>query len=80
MLKLAVRNTLTQWIGTDTRFRLDLVFMKDPKSIESITCNCPQEKSDHVMIEVLMTENLGCIREEDHKIRRKNYKRWIILP
>ncbi len=44
MLKLAMENTLTQWIAIDTRFRsdgvplrLDSVFMKDPEIIESVT-------------------------------------------
>lgn len=82
MLKIAMKNTLTQWIGTNTRFRgddqpfrLHLVFMKDPEIIGRVTYDLPSGKSDHVMIKFLMNENLSCIRKEDHKIGRLNYKK-----
>ena len=82
MLKLAMENTLTQWIAEKTRFRgddkpsrLDLVFTKDPDGIDDITYGCPLGKSDHVIIELLMSENLKYIREENHRIGRLNYRR-----
>lgn len=47
VLNLAVENTLTQWVVGNTRFRgddepsrLDLVFTKDPESVEDITYEC----------------------------------------
>ena len=45
------------------------------ESIDSVNYECPLGKSDHVLVEVLMTEDYNCSRDESHKIGRLNYRK-----
>lgn len=82
MLQLSMENMLEQWVKEATRYReeaepslLDLVFTKKPESPPTIQYSSPMGKSDHVMMEIEMSECEVSNIREDHKEERLNYAR-----
>ena len=74
MLKLAMENTLDQWVEDFTRLRgedepsmLDLVFTKKAELQPIIKYLSPMGKSDHVLMEVEIQEGTLARKGDDYK-------------
>ena len=73
---------MTQWIGQNTRItgekeasRLHLLFKKEHDIIEEVNDQCPLDKSDPVLIEFTLGNNMIEYRKENYSSERYNYRR-----
>ena len=80
VIQMAAQNTMEQWVDEFTRYRgteepsmLDLVLTKRPEQRPTINYLSPMGKSDRVVIEVELRDEMAETRKEDHKNGRLNY-------
>ena len=80
---------MTQWIDCDTRFsgrdtpaRLDLLFTSDNEAVKEIRYESPLGKSDHVLMEISLGEELVIINEEYkmemYRYNKTNFKAVVL--
>ena len=81
LMSWGIENVMTQWIDCDTRFsgsdtpaRLDLLFTSDDEAVKEIRYESPLGKSDHVLMEINLGEEM-VIMNEEYKMERYRYNK-----
>ena len=73
LLRLTMNNTMIQWVTENTRFRedklsrLDLLFIKGINLGKNINYECTFGRSDHVVLEIEIKEDIEDKQEESYK-------------
>ncbi|XP_076031661.1 uncharacterized protein LOC143019653 isoform X1 [Oratosquilla oratoria] len=82
LLDMTIEYTMTQWVSENTRYRnneeplkLDLIFTTEPEIVDKIQYKTPIGKSDHVLIETVLKEEIDMERNEKHRKGRLMYNK-----
>ncbi|XP_076062422.1 uncharacterized protein LOC143037755 [Oratosquilla oratoria] len=82
LLDMTMEYTMTQWVHENTRYRnneepskLDLIFTTEPEIVHKVQYETPIGKSDHVLIETILKEEIDIERNEKHRKGRLRYNK-----